>query len=42
MSVLNPTGASVTAIKLTKNPQGAINGGTATLSDNTTVNITVA
>lgn len=35
-------GASVTAIKLTKDDQGAITGGTATLSDKTTVNITVA
>lgn len=54
VSVLNPTGgagtkgdkgdtgASVTAIKLTKDAQGAITGGTATLSDKTTVNITVA
>lgn len=34
-------GASIKSIKLTKDAQGAINGGTATLTDNSTVAITV-
>lgn len=34
-------GASVTAIKLTTNAEGAITGGTATLSDKSTIQITV-
>lgn len=34
-------GLSVTAITLTKDASGAVTGGTATLSDNSTVNITV-
>lgn len=34
-------GAYVTAIELTVNAEGAVTGGTATLSDETTVNITV-
>lgn len=34
-------GKSVTAIKLTTNAEGAVTGGTATLSDNSTIQITV-
>lgn len=34
-------GASVTAIELTTNAEGAITGGTATLSDKSTIQITV-
>lgn len=34
-------GASVTAIELTTNSEGAITGGTATLSDKSTIQITV-
>ena len=36
------TGATITAIKLTKDGTNAINGGTATLSNGKTVNITVS
>lgn len=36
-----PAGKSVTAIKLTTNAEGAITGGTATLSDKSTIPITV-
>lgn len=36
------TGATITAIKLTKNGTNAITGGTATLSNGKTVNITVS
>lgn len=35
------TGASITAISLTKDSTGAITGGTATLSDNSTITITI-
>lgn len=34
-------GASVTAIELTTNAEGAVTGGTATLSDKSTIQITV-
>lgn len=34
-------GKSVTAIKLTTNAEGAVTGGTATLSDKSTIQITV-
>ena len=34
-------GKSITAIELTTNAEGAVTGGTATLSDNSTIQITV-
>lgn len=34
-------GKSITAIELTTNAEGAVTGGTATLSDESTINITV-
>lgn len=34
-------GKSITAIELTTNAEGAVTGGTATLSDKSTINITV-